>query len=172
MNKVFLKETKKELGISLYQAVCPIGSRVSSNFRSGDICITFPQIMPARIFINKQMLRAALLQEPEKTERLLGIRVVDIMPKKVLPTNLKKQYEPVVADPVIPEKKPVVVEDYEPEEMPLTIDVIDANIFEFKSDDSLINKPVTDESERSVEEEEIEVAVDEKKTTKKAKGGK
>jgi len=140
MNKVFLKETQKELGISLHTAICPIGSRISGSLRAGNICVTFPQIMPAHIFINRNVLRDALLQEPEKTEKLLNIQVIDLVKTTPVPTENKKEVEPVVDEPLIEKKEPIIEEPVV-EDMPLTVEVIHKDIANSKKEDKLINKP-------------------------------
>ena len=78
MGKFMLKETKRELGISPWNSICSIGARVGGKYRFGNIAIVFDGIMSAVTYINKEVLRKALLENPDKTARLLGIEVKDL----------------------------------------------------------------------------------------------
>ena len=77
VGKFCLKDTNKDLGISLYNAICPVGSRVAQNYKYGNITIAFDEVMQARIYINGDVLRKALLSNVSKTKQLLGINVSD-----------------------------------------------------------------------------------------------
>lgn len=127
MGKFCLKETKKDLGISSYNAICPIGSRVSQNYRSGNITIMFNEIISARAYINRDVLRKALLDDPIKTEKLLGIKVMDTVPKviykpKPTPTIIKDEDDTFVETEAV-EPPEIEVPEYKPEAMVIPVEV-------------------------------------------------
>lgn len=117
MGRFMLKETKTEIGTSLWNCPCPVGKRVNKKFRHGTIAIVYNEITQARMFVNREVLRRALLDNPDKTEKLLGIRVEDTRPTPVLvnftPEELPAPIEPVektYLDPEMVVREPELVE--------------------------------------------------------------
>lgn len=109
MGKFVLKDSQKELGKSYFTAVCPVGSRVSSKYRFGDIAIMFDEIRASRVYLNSDVLRKALLDNPEKTERLLKIKVIDI--EENIVTKPKKGEVIESKDDIEPKKGVVIVSE-------------------------------------------------------------
>lgn len=127
MGKFMLKDTRKELGMSQYNATCPIGTRVSSRYRFGDVAIVFNEIIAARLYINREVLRKALLDNPERTKNLLGLEIKDLnhvptVVAKIVP--IEHEAEPIA--PVIASTEPEAVdapEVMEPEEVEAELSV-------------------------------------------------
>lgn len=105
MGKFMIKESNREMGISPWNSICQIGSKVNDRYKFGNIAIIFNEIMSARTYINSEVLRRALLENPEKTARLLSIEVKDLKPApEIVPAQ-------VIEEEVIE----TVIEEIEPE---------------------------------------------------------
>lgn len=108
MGKFMIKESKKEMGISPWNSICQIGSKVNDRYKFGNIAIIFNEIMSARTYINSEVLRRALLENPEKTARLLDIEVKDLKPApEIVPAQV---IEEEIVETVIEEVEPEYAE--------------------------------------------------------------
>jgi hypothetical protein len=154
MGKFMLKETKRELGISPWNSTCSIGARVGGKYRFGNIAVVFDGIMSAVTYINNEVLRKALLENPDKTARLLGIEVKDLQEIPVEETVEVKDEKT--------KKEEVLVND-SPTDIETTIDKEVETIIEEDSDsEPEVIEPEEVSPEEFIEEdtEEFEMTVE------------
>lgn len=122
MGKFKIVDTQETFGISPWSSVCQVGIRVSDSYRFGNLSIIFDEISSARTFVNKTVLREALLANPEQTRKLLGISVKDVRKEEVDKSIKEPVKEPEVEPQEEVDKLVEEPEVMEPEEVKLPIE--------------------------------------------------
>ena len=100
--KIKLYRTKDTASNPL-TSLCPCGKRFSQvKNKYGDLCIMHSGIPLSKLFINSEILREALLDNPELVKEALGLEIVDLYAEEVIDEEEEFiEDDVIVVDPIV-----------------------------------------------------------------------